>query len=323
VYGAAGRVADELRAYERAYAVDPLAPIVLVNYAIISRARGHRRQSERLVHELAALDPDSAVLYRARSTLALEDGRIDESIRWLAAGAKRDPEDASMYDLSALGYSWLGDVERGLSQVARLNELTPGSAWGVSLELFLHLVAGDLEAAGKLIQDAKGRYETDPAVQRARATYLMARGEHSAALEALLVATPWLREPSPTIGYGPVFWDAPMAAYLYRETGDVAQSRRLAQAFARAVNTYHKPVEGPEQGAWLWVRAQMAAVTGDRAAVIYNLTQLHDQGGILPAFVPKEPWFQAYRDDPAVVALFAKAEARREEARRQLRAEGL
>jgi hypothetical protein len=51
--------------------------------------------------------------------------------------------------------------------------------------------------------------------------------------------------------------------------------------------------------------------------------QLHDQGGILPAFIPTEPWFQAYRDDPAVVTLFAKAEARREEARRELRAEGL
>ena len=65
----------------------------------------------------------------------------------------------------------------------------------------------------------------------------------------------------------------------------MAQSRRLAVAFARGADTYWKPDEGQEQGMSLWARAQMAAVTGDRAAVIDNLTRFHEQGGILPAFV--------------------------------------
>jgi tetratricopeptide (TPR) repeat protein len=263
------------------------------------------------------------MLYRTRNELAFADGRIDEAIRWLAAGAKRDPGDTSMYGQSGLAYLWLGDFERGHSQVARLNEVAPGGALGLALEVFLRLDAGDLDAARNLLQAAAGHYDTEPAVQRGRASYLMRRGDHAAALEALLTATPELRELSPAMGFGPVFWDAPMAAHLFRATGDGAQSRRLAVAFARGADSYWKPDEGQERGMSLWARAQMAAATDDRAAVIDNLTRFHEQGGILPAFLPTEPWFQVHQDDPVVAALFAKAEARRDEARRQLRAEGL
>jgi TolB-like protein/Tfp pilus assembly protein PilF len=49
VYGQAGRADDEMHAYERAYAVDPLAPILLTNYAAASQRRGQRDRAQRLV----------------------------------------------------------------------------------------------------------------------------------------------------------------------------------------------------------------------------------------------------------------------------------
>ncbi len=322
-YAIDGRAADELRTCERAYAVDPLAPVVLVNCATINRRRGHRDRSEQFVNELAALEPDSSALYRLRGELSFDDGHLDESIRWQAAGAKRDPNDASMYRRGVVGCSWLGDLECALSQIARWKEVAPGNPLVVAAGIRVRLEAGDTEAAGKLLQAAGGPYDADPFVQRARAIFLMARGDYAAALEALLVGSPRLGQRSPALGYGPAFFDAPMAAYLFRETGDAAQSRRLAEAFARGADAYYKPDEGVEQGTSLWMRARMAAVTGDGAAVIDNLTRYHEHGGILPAFTPREPWFRAYKEDPAVADLFAKADERREEARRRLRAEGL
>ena len=125
------------------------------------------------------------------------------------------------------------------------------------------------------------------------------------------------------MGASDTFQTAPIAAFLLRQTGNAAEARRIAAAFARSVDVYWKPVAGPEMPFTLIVRARMAAVTGARAGVIDNLKRYHERGGIVPAFLSREPLFQAYKDDPELADLFAKAAVRREEARQRLRAEGL
>jgi TolB-like protein/Tfp pilus assembly protein PilF len=322
-YAVDGRAEDARRTMERAYAVDPLMPLVLVNYAQRSFRLGQRDLSERLLGELAGLDPESAALYRQRSVLAADDGRTDEAIRWGSAGARRHPDDAGICDGLALSWADLGDAERSLSYAARLRQLTPGSAFGVSTEIFVRLSLGKLNEAEELVESAAGRYDSDRWVQVVMASYLMTRGDHSRALQALLAVLPRLRESSPRISIGPTYANAAMAAYLFRETGDLAQSHRIAEAFTRGADVNWTPVKGQEMGLSVLSRARMAAVTGNRAAVIDNLQRYYALGGILPASTPREPWFQAYKDDQAVAELFTKADARREEARKELRAEGL
>jgi hypothetical protein len=124
------------------------------------------------------------------------------------------------------------------------------------------------------------------------------------------------------MGDSEAFRSAPIAAYLFQATGNVAQSRQIEAAYARGVRDYWTPVNGPEVALALIGRAQMAAVVGDRVALVENLARYHERGAILPAFIPREPWFETYQDDPAVADLFAKAATRREDARKKLRAEG-
>ena len=53
-YGDAGRPDDEMREFARAYAVDPLMPVLLSNYALASQRRGDVDTARRLIHEIEA-----------------------------------------------------------------------------------------------------------------------------------------------------------------------------------------------------------------------------------------------------------------------------
>jgi hypothetical protein len=67
----------------------------------------------------------------------------------------------------------------------------------------------------------------------------------------------------------------------------------------------------------------MAAAMGDRSGVVQHLRMLYDSGSVLDVYVPLEPLFKPYVDDPEIAALLAKHAERRALWRRQLAAEGL
>jgi tetratricopeptide (TPR) repeat protein len=269
------------------------------------------------------VQPDSTSLLVTRCILARHDGRADLALRWAAAAAKLDPNDAGTQDLLAFLYSWLGDVDTGLRHAARLKELSPGSSWGLVWQIYLQVQAGNLTAAEGQVKTGAPGFKESPSFLQAKAHFHTAKGQYAEALDALVKAMPSFREAALEMEGELQFIEFPHAVFLYRQAGNEAQARGIAAAFTRTADGYYKPLEGLERGLSLSVRAEMAAVTGDRAQLIANLTQLYDTGGILPAFVLNEPWFRPYRGDPIVAEVFAKHDARRGEARRQLAADGL
>ena len=127
-YGDIGRAEDQVRTYARAYGVDPLAPILLMNYAVASDNYGDPETAQHLVDELAAVQPGSMILFNTRAQLGGRAGRFDEFIRWTAAQARLDSEDASACENLAFAYSGLGDAAAARRHAARLTALAPDSA---------------------------------------------------------------------------------------------------------------------------------------------------------------------------------------------------
>lgn len=321
-YGDAGRSEDELRAYERAYAVDPLSPLLLLNYAMTSQLKGNPDTAQRLVDELAAIQPGSSMLFNTRAQLGRQAGRLDEFIRWTAAQAKLDPEGASAYEDLALGYTSLGDATAARRHAARLTALAPGSAREITARIQLQVREGKLADAAALIRTGNRQFGAEPDFMRSRAEYETAAGEYERALQTLLAVMPSFNEREPEVDGFLAFREAPHAMFLYRAAENDAQADRIA-GFAKKFADTLSPPDGRAMTLPSIIRARIAAVAGDRAGVVTNLQQIYEIGGAPPAFLAREPWFKPHLDDAQVAGLLAKFDARRAEWRRQLAAEGL
>ena len=322
-YGDLGRAEDAIRTYRRAYAIDPLAPILLLNYALASDNYGDPETAQRLVDELAAVQPGSMMLFNTRAQLGGQAGRLDEFVRWNAAQVRLDPENAGAYQSLAFGYSSLGDAAAAQRHAARLTALAPGSARELVIRIELHVREGRLADAAALIQAGNRQFGSVPEFLRSRSLYETAVGEYERALRALLAAIPAFGAREPDVSGFFAFIESPRAMFLYRHGGKEAQADRIAASAVRYADTALKSPKGPERGFSLTNRARIAAVSGDRAGVIANLQQLHDTGGSPPAWLTGEPWFKPYLEDAQFAGLLAKFDVRRAEWRRQLAAEGL
>lgn len=322
-YGDTGRREDEVRTYGRAYAIDPLAPILLMNYALTSDLYGDPKTAQRLVDELAAVHPESMILFNARAQLARQAGRTDEFIRWTAAQARLDPENSGTYESLAFAYAGLGDAAAARRYATRLTVLAPGSARELTTRIVLKVREGKLADAATLIQTGNRQFGSEPDFLRSRAEYETAAGEYEQALQTLLAAMPTFGLREPDVSNFTAFFESPKAMFLYRQAGNEAQAERIAGSAVRYADSVVKPPKGQERGSSLTNRARIAAVSGDRARVIANLQQLHDTGGAVPVFLASEPWFKPYLADAQFADLLAKFDARRAEWRRQLAAEGL
>jgi hypothetical protein len=183
--------------------------------------------------------------------------------------------------------------------------------------------AGKLSDAGRLLEQGTPRFGDDPSFIAARAYYQEWSGAYAAALATLLQTEPSFRDGSPEVSVAQRYYLYPDAIFLFRRTGDVTRARHLADAFVRGMDAYWKPVVGAERGEPLWMRARAAAAIGDQAELIARLSQLYETGGLLPAWVVREPLFRPYAREPAVAALLVKFDTRRAEWRGKLASEGL
>jgi tetratricopeptide (TPR) repeat protein len=322
-YGDVGRSEEELRSYERAYAIDPLAPILLMNYALTSDRYGDPETAQRLVDQLAAVQPGSMMLFNARAQLGGQAGRLDEFIRWTEAQARLDPENAGTYESLASAYAALGDAAAARRHSTRLTALAPGSVRELKMRIELRVREGKLADAATLIQSGNRQFGSEPDFQLSRALYETAAGEYEHALQTLLAAMPNFGLREPDVSNFSAFRESPRAIFLYRQGGNEAQANRIAASALKYADSALKPTRGPERGFTLTTRARIAAVSGDRAGMIANLRQLYDTGGFVPVFLTDEPWFKPYLGDAELSGLLAKFDARRAEWHRQLAAEGL
>lgn len=322
-YENAGRPEDELRTFERAYQVDPLAPVVLQNYALASQTRGHSAVAQRLVSELEVLLPNSARLYSTRGQMALTEGDLLNRIRWAAAAVKLDPRSATAQFELSFAYSDLGDVEYAERHARRVLEIDPDSTLAMMLQLFYRLQASDVAGAGEWLKRAEALRPAAQETLIGAAQFHEAKGDYPRALEAVLQLNPSFGGARPEFEWDLAFYTGPQAAFLFRETGDAAQARVVETAFMKWLDSRWKPLSGTERGLSLVARAAMAAAMKDRGQLLGHLTQLYTTGGAISAWHPQTKAFVAFRQDPEVARLLRDHKRRRTEWRRQLAAEGL
>ena len=247
-YEGAGRPEDELRTFQRAYQVDPLAPVILQNYALASQTRGHREVAQRLVSELEVLLPNSARLYSTRGQMALVEGDLLNRIRWAAAAVKTR---------SAQRHG----AVRALLRVLRsgryrvLPTARGRRARDRSRQYARHDVARLLLPSGqrrrrcrRVVEERTGTSARGPGNARRDSSLHEAKGDYARALEAVLQLNPSYRSARPEFEWDLTFYTGPQAAYLLRETGDVAQARVVETAFMKWLDARWKPLSGPERG---------------------------------------------------------------------------
>ena len=93
-------ITEVIRAHERAYTLDPLAPNVVFNLAVDLYVAGHKERARTLAEELAGLTPGGDDSLRLRAWFADAEGRWDDSIRWLSRATKTAPDNpAPLVDL--------------------------------------------------------------------------------------------------------------------------------------------------------------------------------------------------------------------------------
>ncbi len=227
-YGDIGRSEDEVRTYARAYSVDPLAPILLMSYALASDNYGDPETAQHLVDELAAVQPGSMILFNTRAQLGGRAGRFDEFIRWTAAQVRLDPENAGTYESLAFAYSGLGDAAAARRHATRLTALAPGSARELTMRIELDVREGRFADAVALIRTGNRRFGSELEFLRSRSEYETAAGEYERALQTLLAAMPTFGARQPDVSNFPAFFLSPRAMFLYRQAGNEAQANRIA-----------------------------------------------------------------------------------------------
>jgi TolB-like protein/tetratricopeptide (TPR) repeat protein len=322
-YEGAGRPEDELRTFQRAYQVDPLAPVILQNYALASQTRGHREVAQRLVSELEVLLPNSARLYSTRGQMALLEGDLLNRIRWAAAAVKLDPRSATAQFELSFAYSDLGDVEYSRRHADKVLEIDPDSTLAMMLHVFYGLQDNDVAGAGAWLKKGQALRPAAQETLVGAAQFHEAKGDYTRALEAVLQLNPSYRSARPEFEWDLTFYTGPQAAFLLRETGDVAQARVVETAFMKWLDAHVKPLSGPERGVSLVARAAMAAAMNDREQLIAHLKSLYATGGAISAWYPQTREFISFRQDREVARLLRDHEQRRAEWRRQLAVEGL
>ena len=320
-YGDAGRREDQVRAFERAYALDPLMPVLLSNFAGTLAAYGERERAERLVAELQTLGPDSPMYYNARANLASADGRIDNRVRAYAAAARLHPEDAATHTSLHFAYLELGNYAASLREAQEIARINPGSS-GISQIPLAQALGGDVPGARAMLEKALAK-EPGSFDLRLAYSYVLMLQRDPRAKDELLGCFPWFLKSPPEIDGGPGSFFAPEAIYLLRQSGDEAHADALARAYREWLDVNLKPAKGTERGAVLGFRAYLAAANNDRDDIVRQLTALYDTGGLVAAYYAREPMVQPHLADPRVAELMKKFDARRAEWMKQLAAEGL
>lgn len=322
LYDMALRVDEQMAAYEHAYRIDPLSPIVLHNYALVSYRRGESDRAMRLLGELEALAGESSWPPRLRAVFAWIDGRTDERIRWDRLALEREPENPYLHRRLSLAYAELGDVAAAERHAAAALQLNLRASRILAERVSVLLQAGRLDEALREADRARQRFADEPEIQAALGRARAWSGDEPAALEALRDALPALSSPRPMFAADDaLYYYTADYVYLLRRSGAVAEARRIATAFGAWLDGYWSGPGRQERGEPLWTRARLAAALGERNALLEHLTALQARGGLLPAWIPREPMFAPYLEDPGIGALLQRFEARRTEWRRHLAAD--
>jgi hypothetical protein len=222
--------------------------------------------------------------------------------------------------LTGFVYEELGDVAAAERAYKRALAAAPRSPYAAALLGALWMYTGRRDDAKTLLADAAAGRASDRDLLRAYAWFASDPRELKSVLQKLKEAEPTLFQNPPEIAHPMPYYVAPTAAWIARQTGDVATADRIAAATRAFTDIWARP---HQKGDPDWTRLRLAAALGDRTEVVRSLRALYDSGSALPALTLHEPLFATYLQDAEIAALLKLHAARRESWRKALATEGL
>ena len=318
-YAAQGQYEERYAILEKAYALDPLSPIILFNIADAAHILGLHEDAQRLADELESLMPNQGAPFRLRARLAWRDADFVAETRWYHRAVTKDPGSIpALISLSdkAADYGALDAAERYARQARDIN---PTSTRALEHLAYAMIFQDRTEEARKLLEQGQRLYPEDKLLLSLEADLAYLEGNYDRTLATLETAFPELFTEPPGIQDGTNIWWAHNVAWMYRAKGQDDKS----DAVIAAVENFVEPrLPNYPKTSVDWLAARTAAVRGDREGMVRHLRNMVRMGDQFGAFL-RDPMFLQYADDPDVAVVFDEMRAADRKAREELTAEGI
>ena len=295
--------------YNKAYELDPLAPVIVQNMATNKAFDGDMEQAAYYANQLEEIAPDWDGTYRTLATLAQVSGDMEQEIRSMHKVLELDPESITTYETLADHYILLGDLEQAQMLVDKGRRLNPAYGGIAASEANILLLQGNKQAAVQLMQAMVRKWPEDKALLRQAARIEAYAGNLQQANDLYLRSYGYQEYPSEWSIDATTAFDASLFAYVIYQLGDTNTAVRLSEAIQQFFASL------AEQGKQFWgisrFSSDAAAAVQDRNAALSGLRTALDQGMTAGPNLSLDPVYDFLRDDPEYLALNQELEQRR------------
>jgi TolB-like protein/DNA-binding winged helix-turn-helix (wHTH) protein/Flp pilus assembly protein TadD len=304
---------EALQMFERAFATDPLSPLVTDNMAWWGYAlRGDRQRLLDLTDEMERMWPNDPKVSWIRSNLALIEARALDWDRFVARVIEIDPADFQNHAWLSYDYARVDVFDAARYHARMCTKLHPEGAICAYHSARVAMLSGDIAAARKTVLEAMTRNPQSSMIQLAQGELQYFTGDCAGALRSIAQGRPEFARTEVVLDLRYHENHVAMFAWCLRQQDETARVAALNRMF---IAQHAPPVTA---GLFEARRARMAAAMGDREALVAHLTALANTRSPDYTFVRHEPMIQPYLEDAEVVALLDKLDARRAEWRRIL-----
>ena len=295
--------------YNKAYELDPLAPVIVQNMATYTALDGDMEKAAYYADQLKEIAPNWDGTYRTSSSLAMFQGNMEQEIRSMHKVLELDPESITTYETLADYYTLLGDLEQAQALIDKGRRLNPAYGGIAASEAGIQLLQGNKEAAVQLMQAMVRKWPEDKTLLREAARIEAFAGNLQQANDLYLRSYGYQEYPSEWAVDSNNAFDGSLFAYVIYQLGGTETAVELSES----IQGFFAGLA--EQGRQFWLIgsfiANAAAAVQDREGALSGLRLALDQGMTAGPIFRLNPVYDFLRDDPEYLALSQELERRR------------
>jgi TolB-like protein/Tfp pilus assembly protein PilF len=295
--------------YNKAYELDPLAPVIVQNMATYTALDGDMEKAAYYADQLKEIAPNWDGTYRTSSSLAMFQGNMEQEIRSMHKVLELNPESITTYESLAEYYTLLGDLEQAQALIDKGRRLNPAYGGIAASEAGIQLLQGNKEAAVQLMQAMVRKWPEDKTLLRDAARIEAFAGNLQQANDLYLRSYGYQEYPSEWAVDSNNAFDGSLFAYVIYQLGDTETAVELSES----IQGFFAGLA--EQGRQFWLIgsfiATAAAAVQDREGALSGLRLALDQGMTAGPIFRLNPVYDFLRDDPEYLALSQELERRR------------
>jgi TolB-like protein/Tfp pilus assembly protein PilF len=295
--------------FNKAYELDPLAPVIVQNLASNHAFLGDMEKAVYYADQLKEIAPDWDGTYRTLATLAQIRGDMEQEIRSMHKVLELDPESIQTYEGLADYYMILGDLEQAQALIDKGRRLNPAYAGIAANEAILLLLQGNTAAAVQSMQSMVRKWPEDKTLLRAAARIEAWAGNLPQANDLYLRSFGYREYPSEWTTDANNAFDMPVVAYVIYQLGDTETAVRLSESAREFFSGL------AAQGTTFWgvgaFSSSAAAAVQNREGALSGLQLALDQDMTAGPMLNLDPAYDFLRDDPEFIAIRQELERRR------------